>query len=129
MECLAKLKRDMNAHALKDYPRECVGIITKDYRYIPCKNISDAPKLSFYLDPAALVKYDGNIWGIFHSHPGDDNPIPSKDDKVSAAFNEYVFIVGFNNKFYVYWYDKKVDALKFEPLEEKHLVSKYKTTL
>ena len=121
MECFEKLKEDMNAHAARDYPRECVGIITKDFTYIPCKNISDKPKLTFYLDPAALVTNDGNIWGIFHSHPGDKNPIPSKEDKVSAAFNEYKFLVGFNNKFFIYWFDSSLDVLRYEPLEEKHL--------
>jgi proteasome lid subunit RPN8/RPN11 len=125
MERFEKLKEDMNAHAARDYPRECVGIITKDFTYIPCKNISDKPKITFYLDPAALVIHDGNIWGIFHSHPGDTNPIPSKEDKVSAAFNEYKFLVGFNNKFFIYWYDNAIDALRYEQLEEKHLDSKH----
>jgi proteasome lid subunit RPN8/RPN11 len=118
-----KLLEDMNNHALRDYPKECVGIITKDFTYVPCKNLSDNPKQTFFLDPAALVQYDNNIWGIFHSHPGSDNPIPSSEDKVSAAFSEYKFLVGFNNKFYIYWYDKNVDALKFEKVEEKHFVS------
>jgi len=118
-----KLLEDMNNHALRDYPRECVGIITKDLTYIPCKNLSDNPKQTFFLDPAALVQHDGNIWGIFHSHPGSDNPLPSSEDKVSAAFSEYKFLVGFNNKFYIYWYDNNVDALKFEKVEEKHFVS------
>lgn len=118
-----QLTQDMNNHALREYPKECVGIITKDYKYIPCKNISDTPKFTFYLDPADLVKHDGNIWGIFHSHPGSNNPIPSSEDKTSAAFNSYRFIVGFNNKFYIYWYDSAVDALKFTVFEEKHLVS------
>jgi proteasome lid subunit RPN8/RPN11 len=40
MEKFTQLKEDMNAHALRDYPREAVGIITKDFEYIPCKNIS-----------------------------------------------------------------------------------------
>lgn len=118
-----KLLDDMNNHALREYPRECVGIVTKDFEYIPCKNISDRPKYTFFLDPADLVRYDGNIWGVFHSHPGSDNPLPSSEDKTSAAFNEYKFLVGFNNKFYIYWYDVNVDALKFEKLEEKHFVS------
>ena len=113
----------MDAHATREYPCECVGIITKDFTYIPCKNISDMPKTTFYLDPAALVINDGNIWGIFHSHPGDDNPIPSKEDKVSAAFSQYKFLVGFGGKFTVYWYNKDLDALMYEPLEEKHIAS------
>ena len=51
METFTKLIEDMNTHATADYPRECVGIITKDYTYIPCRNLSNNPKVSFYLDP------------------------------------------------------------------------------
>ena len=123
MEKFNELKEAMNSHALKDYPREGVGIITNDFDYIPCTNISLEPKLTFILDPADLVKHDGNIWGIFHSHPGDENPIPSKEDKVSAAFQEYKFLVGFSNKFFIYWLDQNLDALIFDKFEEKHLVS------
>jgi len=123
MERFAELKSKMNAHAMLDYPREAVGIITKDFEYIPCKNVSDTPKLTFILDPADLMKNDGNIWGIFHSHPGDENPIPSKEDKVSAAFQEYKFLVGFNNKFFIYWLDQDKDALIFDKFEGRHLVS------
>lgn len=123
MEQYENLKDSMNAHAMRDYPRECVGIITKSFNYIPCKNLSDNPKLSFYLDPAALVEHDDNIWGIFHSHPGDTNPIPSKEDKVSAAFQEFKFLVGFDNKFFIYWYDQQIDALRFERFEGRHIAS------
>ena len=123
MERFLKLKEDMNAHAMLDYPRECVGIITKNFKYIPCKNISDEPKLTFILDPADLVRNDGNIWGIFHSHPGDEKPIPSKEDKVSAAFQEYKFLVGFGNNFNIYWLDKRVDALIFDEFKEEHLAN------
>ena len=121
MERFNELTEAMNAHALRDYPREAVGIITNSFEYIPCTNISLEPKLTFVLDPADLVKHDGNIWGIFHSHPGDENPIPSKEDKVSAAFQEYKFLVGFNNKFFIYWLDQNLDALIFDKFEEKHL--------
>jgi len=122
MERFAKLKEDMNNHALRDYPNEAVGIITKDFKYVPCQNISDYPKTTFWLDPKDLLKHDENIWGIFHSHPGDENPIPSNDDKIGAAFQEYKFLVGFNNKFYIYWYNDRIDALMFDKLEEKHFV-------
>ena len=123
MERFTKLKQEMNAHAMLDYPKECVGIITNDFTYVPCKNTSPFPKDTFILDPAALVKYDENIWGIFHSHPGDENPLPSKEDKVSAAFQEYKFLVGFNNKFFLYWLDSNVDALMFDEFKEEHLVN------
>ena len=122
MDWYTTLTNDMNNHALRDYPREAVGIILKDFTYIPCKNLSTAPLYSFVLDPVAFIKYDNNIWGIFHSHPGADKPIPSKDDKVSAAFQEYKFLVGFNNEFYIYWMDSKVDALKFDQLRKEHCV-------
>ena len=122
MDWYAKLKEDMNNHALRDYPKEAVGIILKDFTYVPCKNISTTPKNDFILDPIVFITYEDNIWGIFHSHPGADKPIPSKDDKVSAAFQEYKFLVGFNNEFYIYWMDSKVDALKFDKLRKEHCV-------
>ena len=120
MDRFTNLKEDMNNHALRDYPREAVGVILKNFTYVPCKNISHAPKDSFILDPATFVRHDNDIWGIFHSHPGSDKPIPSQDDKVSAAFQQYKFLVGFNNKFYIYWMENKIDALKFDELRKDH---------
>ena len=121
MERFDKLKEDMAKHSLLDYPRECVGIVTKNFEYIPCENISPEPKLSFILSPSDLMKHDGNIWGIFHSHPGEENPIPSKEDKVSAAFQEYKFLVGFKDNIFIYWLDTNVDALIFDKFGEEHL--------
>ena len=121
MDWYAKITEDMNNHALHDYPREACGVILDDFTYIPCNNISMEPTLTFILDPATFIKYD-NIWGIFHSHPGSDKPIPSQDDKISAAFQQYKFLVGFNNQFYIYWMDNKVDALKFDQLRKEHFI-------
>lgn len=113
----------MGMHAQQEYPRECCGIITQDFNYVPCKNISPQPKDSFILDPVALLEYEDNTWGVFHSHPGEENPLPSEEDKYSAAYTEYNFIVGFANKYYKYWHDKNVDALKFTEFSEEHLVN------
>jgi len=121
MDKYAELKQELGKHSLRDYPREAGGLILKDFSYVPCLNLSSEPTLSFILDPGALIQYDEQIWGIFHSHPGDDNPIPSKEDKIGAAFQEYKFLVGFGEKFFIYWYDNKVNALKFDRFEEKHL--------
>ena len=33
------------------------------------------------------------------------------------------FLVGFNNKFFIYWYDSNIDALKFDTFKEAHLVN------
>lgn len=116
-----QLLDDMGMHAHADYPRECCGLITKDYKYIACDNISMDPKNSFVLDPVKLLEYEDNCWGIFHSHPGDENPIPSEHDMQSTVFDEYKFIVGFNDKFFIYWFDKKLEILRYEPFEERHL--------
>ncbi len=70
------------------------------------------------------MKHDGNIWGVFHAHPVQENPIPSEEDKVGAAFQEYKFLVGFNNKFYIYWYNDKLDTLIFDDFEEHHCLQK-----
>jgi len=123
MERFTKLKQQMATHSLNEYPRECVGIVTKNFEYVPCTNISPEPKYSFILNPGDLVKHDGNIWGIFHSHPGEENPIPSKEDKVSAAFQEYKFLVGFKDNIFIYWLDENVDALIFDEFKEDHLVN------
>ena len=118
---LDQLKNSMTTHFINEYPKEACGIITKDWKYIPCKNISPSPKNNFILDPVSLLEYEDNTWGIVHSHPGSDNPIPSEEDMASTVFDCYKFIVGFNNRFYIYWYNKLIEALMYEELEDKHL--------
>jgi proteasome lid subunit RPN8/RPN11 len=113
-----KLLEDMSRHSLADYPAEACGIITTDFTYIPVKNISPLPKVSFTIDPVAMYKYEDQIWGFFHSHPGDENPLPSEKDVSATIFNEYKFIVGFKDKFFIYWFDK---ILRYEPFEIKHI--------
>jgi proteasome lid subunit RPN8/RPN11 len=112
------LCNDMGSHSLLDFPRECCGIITTSFEYKPARNISTKPKNSFIIDPLDILKYENCIWGFYHSHPGSDDPIPSKQDLYSTVFSEYKFIVGFGTKFYIYWLDK--DSLKFEEFNESH---------
>ena len=122
MENLFKqLIEKLKTHSLNDYPREACGVILKDFTYVPARNLSNAPTLSFELDPGVLVEHDENIWGVFHSHPGEEQPLPSKDDKHSAVFSEYKFIVGFGEKYYIYWYNQNLDATMFEEFKVKHL--------
>lgn len=116
---------DMGAHGQKAYPLESCGIITKDYKYIQCENVSSEPKNSFILDPLALYEHEDNIWGIVHSHPGDENPIPSDEDAPSTVFDEFKFLVGFGTKYFIYWRHKKINTLIYEPFEEKHLDENY----
>jgi len=122
MDRYTKLINDMSVHAQKDYPLECCGLITKDYKYVECQNVSTSPKNSFILDPLALLEYEDKVWGVFHSHPGSSNPLPSEEDLKHTVFDEYRFIVGFANKFFIYWYDEKLDSLIYEPFQEEHLI-------
>lgn len=115
-----EIKQEMSQHFIAEYPREACGIITTDWRYIPCRNISPNAKNSFILNPLDLLEYEDNTWGIVHSHPGSDNPIPSEQDVASTVFDCYKFIVGFSNRFFIYWYDKNLNCLIYEELELKH---------
>jgi proteasome lid subunit RPN8/RPN11 len=114
-----KLLSDVQSHSVRDYPREACGIITKDFNYIPCKNISNRPKTSFVIDPLAILEHEDNIWGFYHSHPGSADPIPSKKDLESTLFSEYKFLVGFANNTYIYWLNEQSD-LSFEKFNESH---------
>ena len=114
-----KLIEDFRNHCMKEYPREACGIITLNYEYIPCKNISKQPLETFILEPFALVKYDRNIWGIAHSHPGDSSPYPSKRDKIDPLLKDYKFIVGNATETFIYWLEK--EELVIEKFEESHV--------
>lgn len=113
-----KLISHLGNHSLSELPKEACGIITKQFEYFPSKNISNKPNNSFIVDPIDIVKHDDNIWGFFHSHPYVQDPIPSIKDLDSTIYNEYKFIVGFANIFYIYWLDSK--QLRFERFNESH---------
>lgn len=121
MDRFKQLITDMSIHAQQEYPREVCGIITKDFRYIKCKNISPAPLHSFILDPVALYTNDNNIWGISHSHPGQENPLPSEQDLASTVFDEYKFVVGFAGRYFIYWMDPALKILRYEEFSERHI--------
>lgn len=112
------LLQNMQAHSLVEYPKEACGIITRDFNYIACKNISAKPKSSFIVDPIAILEHEDNIWGFYHSHPGSADPIPSKKDIDSTIFSEYKFLVGFAQNTYIYWLEN--NSLKFERFNESH---------
>lgn len=118
MNKIAELLSHMGNHSISEYPFEACGIITKDLKYLPTKNVSKNPKTSFIVDPLAIVENYDNIWGFFHSHPGSNDPIPSSRDLASTVFSDYAFIVGFGNNFYKYWSDS--GELKFEKVNENH---------
>lgn len=118
MSKLNKLLIDLSNHSVAALPMEACGIITKDFDYVPCRNVSNTPTINFIIDPIEVYKYENNIWGFFHSHPNSGDPIPSKKDLPSKLFNSIKFIVGFGNKFYIYWNDN--DNLRFEIFDETY---------
>lgn len=109
----------LNNHSIAEYPREACGIITKDFTYVPCKNISSSPKTTFVVDPLAILEHEDNIWGFYHSHPGSADPVPSKKDLESTLFSNFKFLVGFANSTYIYWLNDS-NSLSFERFNESH---------
>lgn len=109
----------LNNHSIAEYPREACGIITKDFTYVPCKNISSSPKTTFVIDPLAILEHEDNIWGFYHSHPGSADPVPSKKDLESTLFSNFKFLVGFANSTYIYWLNDS-NSLSFERFNESH---------
>jgi proteasome lid subunit RPN8/RPN11 len=100
---------------------ESCGIITKNYDYIPCENLSPEPKESFILDPVKFCEYADDCWGIFHSHTIEHDELPSEADKHSAIFTEYKFVMGnLNGVFYEYWLDSQ-NHLRFRPFTEESI--------
>lgn len=115
---LNELLTKLSNHSIASIPLEACGIITKDFDYIPCKNISPNPTISFVIDPIEVYKNENNIWGFFHSHPNSNNPIPSSKDLPNSIFKSLKFVVGFGNTFYIYWNDN--NTLKFEKFDETY---------
>jgi len=116
------LIKSFKAHMEENPLVECCGIITKDFTYIPCENISPNPRESFILNPLSLHKYGDICWGIFHSHTTSHDELPSEKDKDSAIFSQYKFIIGnANNTFYMYWLDE-YNYLRFKDFTEESLV-------
>lgn len=116
-----KLIKSFKDHMNQNPTVECCGIITKDFNYIPCKNISPNPKDTFILDPVSLYEYGEVCWGIFHSHTQYHEDLPSEKDKDSAIFSQYKFVVGNqNNTFYQYWLDD-LNYLRFKDFTEESL--------
>lgn len=78
---------DFRAHALREYPRECCGLVIAlndgTERYVPCRNIARTAGEHFILSPEdwANAEEQGEIIGVCHSHP-DTSAKPSEADLV-----------------------------------------------
>lgn len=64
----AKAQADFRNHVLSEFPKEACGLLVNG-RYIKSQNVSDVPELMFKIDNKLLMKYDGKIQAVLHSHP------------------------------------------------------------
>lgn len=102
------------------YPLEACGIITLDFEFIPSNNLSNNPRHSFIIDPIIVNKYDGNIWGIFHSHTDEKFETPSELDMSLTVYPDIKFILFNNKNYYIYWYDTDKNIKRYEKFNEDH---------
>lgn len=113
----------MGKYAQSYYPFEACGLISKQFSFLPSKNISNRPRNSFMIDPVLVAKNHDNIWGIFHSHPDDRFDTPSEQDLKLTVYNNLRFILFVKNTFYIYWYDINSKMKRFEIFNESHCVN------
>lgn len=68
-------------HAEEVFPQESVGIVV-DGKYIRVDNTHEDPENHFKIHPDVLIKYEGQIQAVIHSHNIDVHPAhPSKKDQ------------------------------------------------
>lgn len=84
---LKKLKAD-------DKLERC-GLVLKGNKIIECENQHNNPARGFYLSPEDLVKYEDEMTGTWHTHPGQTANLSQEDH---VGFNQWPrllhFIVG-----------------------------------
>lgn len=86
-------------HLETEYPKEGCGLITKDLKWIPMKNIAKKDQ-EFQMDSKEYTRQilKNKIIGVVHSHP-TNNANPSDFDRVQCnALNLDYFIISLPNK-------------------------------
>lgn len=83
----AYIKKAIEKHALRDYPRECCGLIIAvggKKKYIPCRNTADNDlDFRIHAEDYAMAEDEGQILSVVHSHI-DRDAYPSEADLVSC---------------------------------------------
>ncbi|QRN55914.1 C40 family peptidase [Dyella caseinilytica] len=96
-ESMSRLNDAIDAHALREYPREACGlvvIIKGRRRYFPCVNVAATPGDQFMIDPAEYAEIEdiGEVVAVVHSHP-DVNAQPSPGDLVALEASGLPWII------------------------------------
>lgn len=103
-----RLERDgllagMRAHAERDYPRECCGLVLRDAEalaLLPCANVIDEwhardpgtfPRTSrnaYLVDPRLLMTHERALAAVYHSHPDGEARFSAEDVAMAAPLGE-----------------------------------------
>ena len=91
MELSRSLQRAIAAHAAREHPRECCGLIVRgarQRRYVACRNAAGSPSEHFVIDHQdwCAAEDQGEVLAIVHSHP-DVPATPSMADRVSCELH------------------------------------------
>jgi proteasome lid subunit RPN8/RPN11 len=84
------LQKEIFAHAEREYPNECCGLIVKTEtrkKYIPCTNVAEGNKQDeFVISPEEYADAEdmGEVLAVVHSHP-DATSKPSARDKAVCS--------------------------------------------
>jgi proteasome lid subunit RPN8/RPN11 len=98
----AAVRAEMVAHARRETPRECCGLLAGAGSLIdecvPGRNIDPDPR-RYRLDPALHIESNRRlrgtgraVQGAYHSHPHSP-PIPSETDRLEAYYEEFVWVI------------------------------------
>src|SRR5690606_23194701 len=83
----ANIKREIERHALADYPREACGLLIADgdkQKYVPCRNAAeDGRDFKLLAEDYAAAEDMGQILAVVHSHI-DRDAQPSEADLVAC---------------------------------------------
>ena len=103
---IARSVRDaMVAHARRDAPRECCGLLIGRGRRIdlalPMANAARRPRTRFQVDPREHIAVRRvlrqvapalEVIGLYHSHP-DGPAVPSDRDVAEAHYPDWLFVI------------------------------------
>lgn len=83
-----RIRSEIAAHAIAEYPRECVGLIVLTHgveAYMPCVNCAPVATDHFGVSGQDYARAEdaGEIVAFVHSHPGG-RPLPSDADKTTC---------------------------------------------
>ncbi|EPG0575949.1 C40 family peptidase [Pseudomonas aeruginosa] len=97
MELSRSLQRAIAAHAAREHPRECCGLIVRGVRqrrYVACRNAAGSPSEHFVIDHQdwCAAEDQGEVLAIVHSHP-DVPATPSMADRVSCELHGLPWVI------------------------------------